>query len=66
MIAKFVKHKSDLSEEEFVTTLVTIIVLFCASGTGILWMSGFRHERGSYDPAFEIDPRFLYCDHFCM
>ena len=35
MIAKFVKHKSDLSEEEFVTTLVTIIVLFCASGTGI-------------------------------
>ena len=35
MIAKFVKNKSDLSKEEFVTTLVTIIVLFCASGTGI-------------------------------
>lgn len=35
-ISKFVKSSnSKLSEEEFTNTLVTIIVLFCASGTGI-------------------------------
>jgi uncharacterized membrane protein YqgA involved in biofilm formation len=35
-IAKlFRKQNSDLSQEEFISTLVTIIVLFCASGTGI-------------------------------
>ncbi|MBU3110152.1 DUF554 domain-containing protein [Clostridium lacusfryxellense] len=35
-IAKLFKNqKSDLSHEEFLSTLVTIIVLFCASGTGI-------------------------------
>lgn len=35
-ISRFVKNKNqDLSEEEFITTLVTVIVLFCASGTGI-------------------------------
>ncbi len=32
---KFVPNKSELPEEEFMLTLVTIIVLFCASGTGI-------------------------------
>ena len=32
---KFIKNKRTLSEEEFMLTLVTIIVLFCASGTGI-------------------------------
>ena len=26
---------TSISEEEFMTTLVTVIVLFCASGTGI-------------------------------
>ena len=31
----FKNQKSDLSEEDFLSTLVTIIVLFCASGTGI-------------------------------
>lgn len=36
LIGKFVKNTSrTLSEEEFMATLVTIIVLFCASGTGI-------------------------------
>lgn len=35
-IAKlFSNQKSDLSHEEFMSTLITIIVLFCASGTGI-------------------------------
>lgn len=34
-IAKIFKNTSDLSEEEFLNQLVTIIVLFCASGTGI-------------------------------
>lgn len=34
-IAKVFKNSSELSEEEFLTQLVTIIVLFCASGTGI-------------------------------
>ncbi|WP_099469366.1 DUF554 domain-containing protein [Konateibacter massiliensis] len=35
-IAKLFKgQKSDMSQEEFLSTLVTIIVLFCASGTGI-------------------------------
>ncbi|MDS0525557.1 DUF554 domain-containing protein [Clostridium sp. SHJSY1] len=31
----FSNQKADLSNEEFLSTLVTIIVLFCASGTGI-------------------------------
>lgn len=31
----FKNQKSELSHEEFLSTLVTIIVLFCASGTGI-------------------------------
>lgn len=35
-VSKFIKSdSSSLSEEEFTATLVTIIVLFCASGTGI-------------------------------
>ena len=35
-ISKFIKNSnSELSEDEFMNTLVTIIVLFCASGTGI-------------------------------
>lgn len=34
-IAKIFKNTSELSEEEFLNQLVTIIVLFCASGTGI-------------------------------
>ena len=35
-IAKLFKNqKSNLSHEEFIATLVTVIVLFCASGTGI-------------------------------
>lgn len=34
-ITKIFKNSSDLSEEEFLNQLVTIIVLFCASGTGI-------------------------------
>ena len=33
--ALFKNQKSELSQEEFMSTLVTIIVLFCASGTGI-------------------------------
>lgn len=35
VVSKFVHTNSSLSEEEFTATLVTIIVLFCASGTGI-------------------------------
>lgn len=35
-ISKFIKRpESDIPEEDFMNTLVTIIVLFCASGTGI-------------------------------
>ena len=34
-ISRFIKNKSDLSAEEFEASLITIIVLFCASGTGI-------------------------------
>ena len=34
-IAKLFKNTSSLSEEEFLNQLITIIVLFCASGTGI-------------------------------
>lgn len=34
--SRIVKQKdTSISEEEFMTTLVTVIVLFCASGTGI-------------------------------
>ncbi|MDO4338903.1 MAG: DUF554 domain-containing protein [Eubacteriales bacterium] len=36
IIGKFIKNNnSTVSEEEFMATLVTVIVLFCASGTGI-------------------------------
>ncbi len=35
IVQKFVHTNSSMSEEEFNSTLVTIIVLFCASGTGI-------------------------------
>lgn len=36
IISKFIKNNnSEVSEEEFTATLVTVIVLFCASGTGI-------------------------------
>ncbi|MDE7313783.1 MAG: DUF554 domain-containing protein [Eubacterium sp.] len=36
VVSKFVKNKNEkVSEEEFMANLVTIIVLFCASGTGI-------------------------------
>lgn len=36
MISKFIKtDKVDVPEDEFMSTLVTVIVLFCASGTGI-------------------------------
>lgn len=35
-VSKVIKNTNDtISEEEFMTTLVTVIVLFCASGTGI-------------------------------
>jgi hypothetical protein len=34
-ITKVVPNKSDLSEADFEATLTTVIVLFCASGTGI-------------------------------
>jgi uncharacterized membrane protein YqgA involved in biofilm formation len=34
-ISKFVKNSSELPEAEFDATLTTVIVLFCASGTGI-------------------------------
>lgn len=35
VISRFVKRDDSLSQEEFDATLLTIIVLFCASGTGI-------------------------------
>ena len=34
-VCKFLPNTSTLSQEEFDNTLITIIVLFCASGTGI-------------------------------
>lgn len=34
-VSKIVSSPTNMSEEEFMATLVTIIVLFCASGTGI-------------------------------
>ncbi|MGM9593050.1 MAG: DUF554 domain-containing protein [Candidatus Onthomonas sp.] len=34
-ISKFIHTSSTMGEEEFTATLVTVIVLFCASGTGI-------------------------------
>ncbi len=34
-IGRFVKNETTLSEQEFTNELVTVIVLFCASGTGI-------------------------------
>lgn len=35
LVFRFLPNRSTLSREEFTSTLVTIIILFCASGTGI-------------------------------
>lgn len=35
VIGKFIKTSGSMPEEEFMATLITVIVLFCASGTGI-------------------------------
>ena len=35
MISGFVKAPEGISEQEFMNSLITIIVIFCASGTGI-------------------------------
>lgn len=35
IVAKFFKSSSSMSEAEYMNALITIIVLFCASGTGI-------------------------------
>lgn len=35
LIAKMAGQPASLSQDEFISTLVTVIVLFCASGTGI-------------------------------
>lgn len=35
LVSRFLPNRSTLSQEEFTSTLVTIIILFCASGTGI-------------------------------
>ena len=35
LISRFVQNESGLSQEDFTNELVTVIVLFCASGTGI-------------------------------
>ena len=48
-VSKVIKNtNSTISEEEFMTTLVTVIVLFCASGTGIYGsiVSGMTGEHG--------------------
>lgn len=35
LVSRFLPNRSTLSQEEFTSTLATIIILFCASGTGI-------------------------------
>ena len=58
-VGKLFPNKNEsMSREEYMSMLVTIIVLFCASGTG------FGNEWGSYDSDFQVDSGFLYCDDF--
>ena len=59
VIGKFIKNSnSELSEDEFMNTLVTIIVLFCASGTGIY---------GSIVSVISGDHSgFIYSSYFCL
>ena len=57
------KNKS-MSREEYMSMLVTIIVLFCASGTGIY---GALDSGMSGDHTIlisQVDSGFLYCDDF--
>ena len=66
-ISKFIKNtNSELSEEEFMNTLVTIIVLFCASGTGI-YGSIVAGMSGDHSVLIsEIYPGSVYGSYFCM
>ncbi len=68
VVSKFVKNKnSKISEEEFTATLVTIIVLFCASGTGIYGsiISGMTGDH-SILIARQIHFGFVYSFNFCL
>ena len=56
LISRFVKNTSALSDEEYISTLVMIIVLFCASGTGIY---GTLVEGMSSDPTILISKSIL-------
>ena len=56
-IAKIFKNNgSDLSSEEFQSTLITIIVLFCASGTGIYGESTPSAPHPEYLWTYPVPP----------
>ena len=55
------KNKS-MSREEYMSMLVTIIVL--RQWDRNLRCVGFGNEWGSYDSDFQVDSGFLYCDDF--
>ena len=56
LISKVFKNQSELNETEYMQTLVMIIVLFCASGTGIY---GSLVEGMSGDPTILISKSIL-------
>lgn len=56
LISRFLKNTSCLPEEEYISTLVMIIVLFCASGTGIY---GTLMEGMIGDPTILISKSIL-------
>ncbi len=67
VIGKFIKNSnSELSEDEFMNTLVTIIVLFCASGTGIYGsiVSGMSGDHSVL--ISQIYSGFIYSSYFCL
>ena len=66
MIRIVPKKETNMSETEFLATLITVIVLFCSSGMGIY---GSLSEGMTGDSSLLITKSifgFLYCSNICV
>lgn len=66
-ISKFIKNtNSELSEEEFMNTLVTINCIILRQRNRNLWFDRGRNEWGSLSTDIQIYPGSVYGSYFCM
>lgn len=66
VIGKFIKNSnSELSEDEFMNTLVTISIILCKRNRN-LWLYRIRNERGSFSADLQIYSGFIYSSYFCL